>query len=109
MVELGAGVAVVARNECDDGDVEAVESENFRVQDDVFRVFMVGARADVSADLVEDGGDLKEQRIVLGEVVEILEVGEEMGAEFPDMFAVAGIGLVTLGEDAGGAQHFGGE
>ena len=70
---------------------------------------MVGAGADVGSDLVEDGRDLEEQRVVFGEVVEILEVGEEMGAKFPDMLAVAGIGLVALGEDAGGAQHLGGE
>jgi hypothetical protein len=63
-------------------------------------MLVVGAGADVGSDLVEDGRDLEEQRIMLGEVVEILEIGEEMGAEFPDMLAVTGIGLVTLGEDA---------
>jgi len=38
-----------------------------------------------------------------------LEVGEEMCAKLPDVLAVAGIGLVTLRENAGGAQHLGGE
>ena len=59
VIQLGAGVAVVARDEGDDGDIETVESEDLGVQDDVFRVLVVGARADVGADLVEYGRDLE--------------------------------------------------
>ena len=38
--------------------VEPVESEDLRIQNQIFRVFVVGARADVGADFVQDGGDL---------------------------------------------------
>ena len=50
--EGGAGVAVVARDEGDDGDVHAVEAEDLGVEDEVFRVFVVCARADVGSDFV---------------------------------------------------------
>ena len=73
VVEPRAGMAVVAGDQRDDGDVQPVEPEDFGVQDEVFRVLVVGARADVGADLVEDGGDLEQQRVVRRELVEIRE------------------------------------
>ena len=97
---------MVAGHEGDDGDVETVETEDFRVQDDVFGVLVMGAGADVGADFVEDGGDLQEEGIVLVEVVEILKVFQEMLAEFPDVFAVAGIGLEFFRKDTSGAEDF---
>jgi hypothetical protein len=109
VVEAGSGVAVVSCDEGDEGDVEAVEAEDFGVEDDVFGVFVVGAGADVGADFVEDGGDLEEEGVVRGELVEVLEFVEEAGAESANVFAVAGVGLVSVREDAGGAEDFLGE
>jgi hypothetical protein len=73
MVEPGTGMTVVAGDEGYDGDVQAIESEDFGVEDEIFGVFVVGAGADVSADFVEDGGDLEEQGIMRSELVEIGE------------------------------------
>jgi hypothetical protein len=57
VVELdGPGSGGGSGDEGDDGDIDAVEPEDLGVEDDVFRVLVVGARADVGADLVEDGG-----------------------------------------------------
>ncbi|MEY4242621.1 MAG: hypothetical protein RLZZ245_206 [Verrucomicrobiota bacterium] len=103
VVEARAGVAVVARDEGDDRDVEAVEAKDLRVENDVFRVFVVGAWADVGADFVEDGGDLEEESVVWGELVEVRELLEEASAEISDMLAMAGVGLVAFREDASGA------
>jgi hypothetical protein len=59
-------------------------------------MFVVSARADVSADLMQDGGDFKEKDIMFIELVKVMEVCDEMLAKFSDIFAVAGIGLVAL-------------
>ena len=64
VIEPRAGVAVIAGDERDDGDIETVEPENLGIEDDIFRVLVVGARADVGADLVKDRGDLQQQRVV---------------------------------------------
>ena len=89
VIEHRPGVAVVAGDERDDGDVEPVEPEDLGVEDEVFRVFVVGAGADVGADLVEDGGHLEQQRVVLRELVEVGEFVEEPGAQAADVLAVA--------------------
>ena len=109
VVEPWAGVAVIAGDERDDGDVQPVESENFRVEDQVFRVFVVGPRADVSANLMENGGHLEQQRVMRSELMEIGERLEEAGAEIAYVFAVAGVGLIAFRQDPGGAEDFLGE
>jgi hypothetical protein len=100
VIQAGAGMAVVAGDEGDQGDVEAVEPEDFRVEDEVFGMFVMGAGADVGPDFVKDGGDLEEQSVVGSELMEIAEGVEEAGAKVSDMFAVAGVGLVAFCENS---------
>jgi len=63
-------------------------------------VLVVGARADIGADLVKDGSDLKKERVVGGELVEVGERIKKVFAEVADMFAVGGIRLLAFCQDA---------
>ena len=98
---------MVAGDEGDDRDIEAAESENFAVGDEVLGMFVVGAGADEAADLVKDGGDLEEEGVVLVELVEFLGFLEESFGEEGDVVEVFGVGLVLSGEDFRGADHLG--
>ena len=69
----------------------------------------MGAWTDIGADLVKDRGDLQKERVVGGELMKIGERVEEAFAKVADMFAVGGIRLIALGEDARRAQDFFGE
>ena len=109
VVEARSGMAVVAGNQSDDGDVEAVETEDFRVQDDVFRMLVVRTRTDISANLMENRRNLQQEEIVFSELMQILEVVYKMIAEFSDMLTVSGIRLITPGEDSRRTQHLGRE
>ena len=64
-------------------------------------MFVVVARGDIAADFVEVGGDLEEEGIVGGELVDVLKFGEEAVAEEGDVLGVFGIGLVSFAEDLG--------
>ena len=72
-------------------------------------MFVMRARADVSADFMEDSRDFQEQHIMFVELVKILEVGDKMLAKFPDILAVTGIGLVSVRQNPCGTQYLGGE
>lgn len=73
VVKAGAGMAVVAGDEGDEGDIQSIQAKDFGIEDEILGVFVVGAGADIGADFMEDGGDLEEQRVMGGELVDIFE------------------------------------
>ena len=109
VLPLGRRLAMVAGDERDDGDIQPVEPEYFGIENQIFRMLVVGARADVSADFMQNGGHLEQQRVVRRELMEIRERFEKTGAQVPDVFAVAGVRLIAFRENAGGAEDFLGE
>ena len=97
---------MVARDESDDGDVASVQTEDLAVEDDVFRMLVVGPGADVGADFVKDRGHGQQQGGVGVHFVEIDQFLEEMRGDAPDMLAVAAVGLVAGRKNAGRAEDF---
>lgn len=70
-------------------------------------VFVVSVGADESAALVEDGGDVEEEAVLVGKFVEVARFFEEAAGEEGDLLAVATMNLVFGGEVGGGANDLG--
>ena len=70
-------------------------------------MFVVGARADESTDLVEDGGHFEKEGIVFGELVQRLGFLEEALGEEGDVVEVFRVGAVLFGDDLCRADHLG--
>ena len=106
---LGFGSAMVADDLADEFFVDARESEDVGVPDDVLAVFVVAGGADEAADFVEDGGGFQKEAGAAGEselggegVVE----DEGLGA---DEFGVVHVASVVFGQGAGAGDDLGGE
>jgi hypothetical protein len=52
---------MIACDESDDGDITAIESEDFGIKNKVLRMFVVCTWADVRTDLMKDGGHLEKE------------------------------------------------
>lgn len=104
---IGVGVitTVVAGEEGDDGAVAGAEAEDFGVEDEIERVFVVFAGADKHADLMQDGGDAEEEFVFGVEAVKVLQLGEEFLREFGDVFTVLAVGVEFFTDFAGSLEN----
>ena len=66
---------------------------------------MVRTRAHIGAHLMQDGGNLEQQGVVTAELVDSGQFVKEPHADVADMFAVAGVRLITLCQNPCGTQH----
>ncbi len=105
VVDLGAGFAVVAGDEGDEEAIVIIESEDFGVADDVEGVEFVRLWRDVVADFVKEGGDLKEEGVVFGELVEVLGAFEELAGKVGDVACVLHVDVIPFCSDGGGVKH----
>ena len=106
MLQTRSAVAVVARHQCDERHIIAIKPEDFGIQDQILRMLVMGLGAHVGADLMENGGYLQQQEIVIAELMELLEFFEKQLAKVSYVVAVTWIRLVALGENFGGTENF---
>ena len=96
---------VVPRDVGDDGRLVVGEAEDLQRRQQVLRVLVVGAQADVDADVVQQRGHLKEQPLASGEAVVFPALVEQPHREHRDVAAVRAIEPVAMADRFGARQH----
>ena len=68
-------------------------------------MLVMGAQADVDADVVEQAGHLQQQPLAVAEPVLVAELVEQARGEHRDVLAVVAIEAVAVAERLGAGQH----
>ena len=102
---LRQAAAVVARDVRDDRRLVVGQPEDLRRGEDVLRVLVMGAQADVDADVVQQRRDLEQQPLAIAEPVLVAELVEQPRRQLRDVVAVLAVEPVAVAERLGAGQH----
>ena len=104
-VFCGQRAPVIPRDVGDDGRLLVRESEDLRGREDVLRVLVVRAQADVDPDVVEQRGDLQEQALRVRRGRARPAARRTAARRDGDMAAVVAVEAIALAERLGAGEH----